>query len=108
MEIVKIIEQEISSGRLLDYVEGICRFHRIQASVGHREAAEYITQTLIKEGVTAETLYYPSDYGILYLERKTFPEWNCRHAELRLVSPESLVLADFAAKATSVIQRSGA
>ncbi|MCL2548319.1 MAG: DUF4910 domain-containing protein [Symbiobacteriaceae bacterium] len=108
MEVVRIIESEVSSGRLLNYVEGVSRFHRVQASAGHREAAHYIQQTLEQNGVSARVLSYPADYGLSYLGRKSFPEWNCQDAELRLVTPEHKILASFTANATSVIQRSGA
>jgi hypothetical protein len=101
------IEQEISNGRLLSLVDGFSRFHRIQASPGHREAAHWAANVLQQNGLTAKVLSYPADYGISYLGRKSFQEWECRFAELRLVAPEQRVLADFAATAGSIIQKSG-
>ncbi|MCL2497206.1 MAG: DUF4910 domain-containing protein [Symbiobacteriaceae bacterium] len=104
---IQLIAEHISPGRLLDYTGGIARHHRIQASQGHRDAAHYIAGVLKANGVEAQVLSYPSAYGIDYLGRKVFPEWNLRHAELTLVAPYHWELADFRVAATSVMQRSG-
>jgi len=104
---IRAIEREILPGQLLAAVEGVTRFHRIQVSNGFKASAEFMADRLREAGVEARVLSYPSGYGQEYLGWKTFDGWDCREAFLKLVSPEEMVLADFASMPTSLIQRSG-
>lgn len=106
-DLVSLIESEVSTDRLLTTIDGFTQFHRIQASPGHRKAINFISDTLTRHGVESRVLRYPSDYGVSYLGNPVFKEWNCNDAELLLVYPENILLADFKAMPTSILQKSG-
>ncbi|MFN2289657.1 MAG: DUF4910 domain-containing protein, partial [Anaerolineae bacterium] len=89
-------------------VSDLCRFHRIQASPGHRLAAQLLQQRLIRDGLEAEILSYPADEGTRFWAWSSFQEWDCTDATLHLVAPEEQAreLANFRASPISLIQRS--
>ena len=89
-------------------VVDLCRFHRIQASPGYREAAEMVHRRLAQAGLDAGILSYPANERSSFWALPSFQEWDCSEATLHLVAPqeEGGVLADFRACPTSFIQRS--
>jgi aminopeptidase YwaD len=91
-------------------IADLSRFHRIQASPGYRQAAHWIGQSLIRDGLEAEVLPYAADECTQFWAMPSFQEWHCADATLRLVEPleEAQVLADFRASPHSIIQRSTA
>ncbi len=106
--LVEILRSEVSGEAALDYVAGVARYHRIQASPGFREAAKWCAARLVEAGLKAEVLSYPARFEQRFWSTGLFQEWSCRKATLDLVSPakESRPLADFRANPQSVIQRS--
>ncbi len=106
--LVDIVRSEVSGGIAFDYVAGIARFHRIQASPGFREAAHWCAARLEEAGVRAEILTYPARFGQRYWSQVMFQEWSCRKAVLDLIEPpaEARRLADFRVNRQAVIQRS--
>ena len=102
------IWQTFSGEAAWQIVSDLSRFHRIQASPGYRQAAQFIHQRLMQEGLQSEILSYPADQQTQFWGWPSFQEWDCASAELRLVAPEAKaeVLADFRACPISVIQRS--
>lgn len=106
--LVEAIRAEISGSVALDYVAGISRFHRIQASPGYRQAAHWCAERLREAGLDVDILSYPARPSQTYWGQVMFQEWACEEAVLRLVSPaaEARRLCDFRENALSVIQRS--
>lgn len=106
--LVKVVRKELSGSRAFDYVAGIARFHRIQASPGYRQAADWCARRLVEAGLEVSVLEYPARFGQRYWGEELFPEWTCDEAVLDLVSPpaEAVRLCDFAENPQSIIQRS--
>lgn len=107
-ESIRIINERISGKRALYNVDGITKYHRIQASQGYRDAAVYCKEILEKEGIPAQIEAYPANEHTKYWTQQMFKEWNCQDARLKLVSPEPLMLADFREDPLSIVQRSAA
>jgi len=105
-----VVRQEVSGEIAFDYVAGISRFHRIQASPGFREAALWCKARLDEAGLEGCVLSYPARYGQRFWSEALFPEWSCREAVLDLVEPAAQPrrLCDFRVNPQSVIQRSTA
>ena len=89
-------------------VADLSRFHRLQASPGYRQAAQWLHGRLLRAGLEAEILSYPADVRTQFWSWRSFQEWDCAGASLHLVAPEdeAAVLADYRACPISVIQRS--
>jgi aminopeptidase YwaD len=89
-------------------VADLSRFHRIQASPGHRRAASMLHRQLASAGLAAEILSYPADERTRFWAYPSFQEWDCQQASLELIAPveQAGTLADFRACPISLIQRS--
>lgn len=107
-EILRKLETELSGNIAYNHVSEIARHHRIQASPGFRDAANYAAKTLQSYGLKAEVLEYPADGETHYWSSITPLEWNAVDAELRIVEPkeEAKVLSRYLEKKISIIQRS--
>ncbi len=105
-QLVATIKGELSGARAFHHVEEVIRHHRIQASPGFRDAAQYCLSALKKAGIEGEILSYPSDSSTAYWSQLMWQEWDCEMAELKLVEPETKTLASFDECKISVIQRS--
>lgn len=103
---IKKIKENISGERAYRNVEGITRYHRIQASQGYRDAANYCLDLLSNGNVDASLFTFPADEKTKYWTQKTFQEWNCKNAVLTLITPENQLLADYQADNLSIVQRS--
>lgn len=102
----KKLFEEISGRQAFRYAERIAQFHRIQASVGYREAANAAVRLLRRDGVEAEIVSYPAQAGERLLAHRSFQEWHCHHAELWLEGEERIRLARFEEEEISLVQRS--
>ncbi|MFP3952184.1 MAG: DUF4910 domain-containing protein [Candidatus Bathyarchaeia archaeon] len=107
--ILKKIKGEVSGVNSKRYVRDISEFHRIQATPGFHDAAEYCVGKLGEaelEGV--EVLRYPYDGEKRYLGQNSFQEWHIESAELRItqLEEEAKLLCNFRDVPISVIQRS--
>jgi hypothetical protein len=110
------IWQSFSGDAAWQAVADLSRFHRIQASPGHRQAAQWLHRQLVRNGLAAEILSYPADERTQFWAWPAFQEWECTAATLQFVAPEGKahgvpdpldgLLADFRACPISVIQRS--
>jgi len=102
------IWQEFSGEAAWQTVSDLSRFHRIQASPGYRQAAQFVYQRLAAAGLQAEILSYPADRHSHFWAMSSFREWDCTEATLHLIEPsaEARLLADFRACPISLIQRS--
>jgi Peptidase family M28 len=107
-QLLEQIWQACSGETAWQTVADLSRYHRIQASPGHRRAAELIQRQLGRAGLSAEILSYPADEQTTFWAYPSFQEWSCDEATLRLVAPldKAKTLADFQACPISVIQRS--
>jgi hypothetical protein len=104
------ISAETSAERAFDHVVDISRYHRIQASPGYRQAAEYCVDRLLETSTNARVIHYPADPEARFWSFPSFEEWQGRAGVLGIVKPASLAgkLADFEACPISLIQRSKA
>jgi len=105
-EINDLLKQVLSPQRAMEYVRHITLHHRIQASPGYREAAEYCQGAMQAAGVECRILSYAADGEQRYLEDCAMREWSCKGARLELCEPHFEVLCDFAADAMCISQRS--
>jgi aminopeptidase YwaD len=107
-EIFELIWKAYSGEAAWQTVSDLCRFHRIQASPGHRLAAQLLHQRLVRDGLDAEILSYPADEKTRFWAWFSFKEWDCTDATLHLIAPEEEAkeLASFRASPISLIQRS--
>lgn len=103
---LKIIRPEVSGERAFRHVEEVVRHHRIQASPGFRDAANYCLQAFRKIGVEAVLESYPASFSSRHWSQLMFQEWSCEKAELHLLEPEAKLLASYDECKISVIQRS--
>ena len=102
------ISKEASGTIAKRNVEQISRYHRIQASPGFREAANWCSEALQSYGLEAKVLEYPADGKTRYWTQQMFKEWSANDAELRIVEPKkhAKILARFRENKMSIIQRS--
>ena len=86
--VFKKIEKETSGMTARIYKSHIAQFHRVQASPGLREAANYCVDVFKRNGVmNAKVLSYPATDETRYWHYKLFQEWNIEDAELNVSSP---------------------
>jgi aminopeptidase YwaD len=107
-DLVTTIRGAISGQRAHDDVAAIIRHHRIQASPGYRDAANYILSQLKAAGLQAKIETYPASYQAKFWTSASFQEWECTTATLHLLEPagEAAKLADYNDLKLSLIQRS--
>ena len=90
------------------HVEAITRYHRVQASPGFRDAANYTLESLKKAGLEAYIESYPANTRTMFWANLSCQEWDCQEGMLSLLEPadQAAVLADFCDVPHSLIQRS--
>jgi aminopeptidase YwaD len=90
------------------HVVSISSFHRIQASQGYRDSANFILDELKRSGIDAWIESYPANDKTSFWETSSFEEWSAEQGILTQLEPaqEAGVLADFRAVPISLIQRS--
>ncbi len=101
-----VIEEELSGRQAFRYADRIAQYHRIQASPGYRQAAQEVKTLLDRDGVEANLVSYPAQFGERFLSHFSFNEWECEHAELWIETPIRKRIARFEEEEISVIQRS--
>jgi aminopeptidase YwaD len=80
------------------YVTEICKYHRVQASPGYRQAAQYVLDQLKKFGFSDRDAYiesFPSDGIIQYQTWQSPPGWDIEDAELSIVEPIEEKISSF-------------
>ncbi|WP_066304369.1 DUF4910 domain-containing protein [Bacillus sp. FJAT-29814] len=102
----KVLEEEMSGRQAFRYAERIAQYHRIQASPGYRKAAHEVVSLLKRDGVEAELVSYPAQFGERFLSHRNFQEWTCEQAELWIESPVRKRIARFTEEEISIVQRS--
>ena len=105
--LVKTIQQAFSGAAAQHNVAEIARHHRIQASPGHRAAAEWLAGTLQEAGLEATVERFPANEDARFWMQQSFQEWDCRAATLDWLQEEGDErLCEYRATALAVVQRS--
>lgn len=99
------IKRTIDPKRLYTTVKEVSSYHRIQASTGFRQAANYCHNKLKDLGIESKIISYDANPDIWYMQNKMFMEWDLKDAWLKVEAPE-LLLADAQAEPISIIQKS--
>lgn len=99
------IKKTIDPKRLYTTVKEVSSYHRIQASTGFRQAANYCHNKLSDLNIASKIISYDANPDIWYMQNKMFMEWDLKEAHLTLEDPEML-LADAQAEPISIIQKS--
>lgn len=100
------LRTEISGASAMNHARIIANYHRIQASPGYREAANYACEQLAKADLTTEIKSYPATPDVYYGNYRGFKEWRCREGELTVLTPERNRIARYTELEMSIIQRS--
>jgi hypothetical protein len=100
------IAAEISGPTAFHHVQAIASHHRIQASPGFRDAADYCLKQFQEIGIDAEIISYPAEENHSFWSQIMFQEWDCQDAELMMLTPEKKRLASYMENKISIIQRS--
>ncbi|HDN80277.1 MAG TPA: DUF4910 domain-containing protein, partial [Chloroflexi bacterium] len=107
-KLISLVRENFSGPATKRHIEHIAQFHRIQASPGYRQAAQYCLEKLQEAGVEARIHSYAANEEISYWTQQGFQEWDVSEAWCCLVEPEEArgKLADFRDNPFSLIQRS--
>ncbi|MCX7570978.1 DUF4910 domain-containing protein [Tumebacillus sp. DT12] len=100
--------REASGESVMNHLRAICQHHRIQASPGYRDAANYCLERLLTYGLDAKIVRYPASPDVYFGNWRSFREWHCREAELTLIAPHEKRLASYTHNEMTIIQRSTA
>jgi aminopeptidase YwaD len=100
------VRREASGDRALESVRAIARFHRIQASPGYDQAAEWLAGRLESIGFTPQIERVPGDGRTRFLGQLMPEGWECtRHRATLIAGEEHSTLCDEALP-LSIVQRS--
>ncbi len=87
-ELFNAVAGEYSGEAALENVKGITRFHRVQASPGYDQAAQWVMERLRAYGIQdIELEKFPSDGKTLYQTYRSPLAWTIRSAELSVEEP---------------------
>jgi hypothetical protein len=89
-KIREILIQELDGEKAKQHVIEIAKHHRVQASQGYRDAANYVLQQLRNYGFSEKDAYiesYKSDGKISYQTWQSPSGWDVTDAELSFVEP---------------------
>lgn len=103
---LETVKKQFSGNQAFAHVAEVAQHHRIQASPGFRDAAQYCQSVLLASDLEAEVLSYPADGKTEFWTQQMMEEWHCDTAWLNLITPTEERLACFADNAFSLIQRS--
>ena len=83
--VLEVVRREVSGARALEDVRAIARFHRVQASPGLDEAAEWVAGALAQAGLAVEHERAPADGRTRFLGQVMPQGWACDRAWADLV-----------------------
>lgn len=101
-----LLHEALSGERAKDYVISISRHHRIQGSRDYRAAAQYVLQTLHRDGFSEQNAAiesFPSDGKVHYQTWQSPSGWDIESAELRMLEPYEERIAGYPEIAMSLI-----
>jgi aminopeptidase YwaD len=106
--VLKTVRERLSGHIAKSYVADIIQYHRIQASPGFRQAAQYCRHRFQEFGLSGELLAFPAREGVVCWAMPMFQEWEATEGVLYLVEPREAArkLADYKELKISLIQRS--
>jgi len=106
--VLEKVREEVSRAVAMDHLEELTRYHRVTASPGFRQAAEYSEGYLRGLGLETKVHEYPADGKTQVWNEVVYEEWFAADASLRMVEPRNKVktLARFRDDKLSLIQRS--
>jgi aminopeptidase-like protein len=106
--VLEKLKKEVSGESAYNFVSELSRFHRIQASPGIKDAANFAVETFKGFGVDSNLHEYLADGKTFRWSCHMFKEWACRDAELRLIEPaeESRPLCLWSETKLSLMERS--
>lgn len=100
------VKQEAQGQRAFLHVAEVSQHHRIQASPGYRDAAQYCLKVFGDSGVKAEINSYKADHETAYWTNRMWEEWSCTEATLDILGKENFRLCDYQSDKMCIIQRS--
>jgi aminopeptidase YwaD len=101
-----LLQEELSGEIAKDHVMQITRHHRVQASRGYRDAAQYVLEQLRAYGFDEDEAWiesYASDGKIHYGTWQAPSGWDIDFAELRMVEPYESRIVGYPEVAMSLI-----
>ena len=105
--LIETIQRTFSGAAAQRNVAEIARHHRIQASPGHRAAAEWLAGTLQAAGLETTVERFPANENARFWMQQSFQEWDCRAATLDWLREDGDErLCEYRATALAVVQRS--
>jgi hypothetical protein len=105
--LIPAIESEVSGERALESVRSLTRFHRVQASPGLSEAADWLAGELERAGLRVEIEHAPGDGRTRRLGHLMPEGWSCARATAVLHGDgPARILCDYASQSLSLILRS--
>ncbi len=93
-----ILIEELDGERTKEYVVQISKHHRVQASPGYREAANYVLEQLRSFGFSEKDAYiesFKSDGIVQYQTWQSPSGWDIEDAVLKIVAPAEEELVSF-------------
>lgn len=106
-----LLHEELSGELAKEHVIAITRHHRVQASRGYHEAAEWVLAKLLEYGFDEQHAFietFPSDGKIHYQTWQSPSGWHIESGELRMVEPRDERIVGFPEIAMSVVTYSNA
>lgn len=104
---LETMRQKVSGERALSAVEALTRFHRLQASPGLDQAADWLAGELEHAGLRVEIDRVPADGRTRFLGQVMPQGWACERAWADLIAGGSRErLCDVVAEPLSIVQRS--
>ena len=105
--LLPLVAGEISGERALESVRALARFHRVQASPGLTDAADWLAAELERAGLRVEIEHVPGDGRTRFLGHLMPQGWACERAIATLHGDGApRRLCDYAAQSLSLILRS--
>lgn len=93
---LEAIRSTVSGALAKSHVRELARMHRVQATAGYHEAAEYIRERAVAYGLQdAEIVKLPADGETLYHHFRAYYGWRAKVGRLWEVSPRRERIADF-------------
>jgi len=106
-ELMSKASSEISGNLAKDFIAGISRFHRIQASPGFHEAVSFLKDVLAQMEYEPVLHEFPADGKSVYLDGWRAPiGWEVSRGELKVVEPEKVDLGRYPDVPTLVVAHS--
>ena len=108
-KILSLIQSEISGEQIKDHLVAIAAYHRISASPGYSEAAQYILEQLQQAGFSPQEVWVEKFRSGRKIQYQTWPSpynWHIESAELNLVQPNKEIFVNYPHTTTGLITHS--